>query len=40
MKKNGFLKTLIITSLVALLASGLLAISLNVFPALAAVGWN
>jgi len=40
MKMGGSLKTLIITSLGALLASGLPANSLNVFPAHAAVGWN
>jgi hypothetical protein len=40
MKMGDFLKTFTITLLVALLTSGLLAISLNVVPALAAVGWN
>jgi multidrug efflux pump subunit AcrB len=40
MKIGDFLKTLIITLLVALLASGLLAVSLDVMTALAAVGWN
>jgi hypothetical protein len=40
MKMGGFLNTLFITLLVALLASSLLAICLNVIPALAAVGWN
>ena len=40
MKMGGFVKSLILTLLVALLASGLLAVSLGVMTALAAVGWN